>query len=435
MKFKSLLFLIIAFNTQFVVGQYVTIPDATLRGDLKATFASCFNGSDMLDTNCAKTQSQVYTLNFSSKNISDFTGIQYFADLGELYISNNGLSSIPKLPPNLRTLYCDSNQISSLPKLPNTVLNLYVRHNNFTSLDSIPSQLWILEISDNQLVSLPTIPSKLNSLGCAKNQLSALPDLNNLDGLDCSYNLLASMPSSLNYLGGLTCTNNQLTSLPPINRLNYLDCSNNQIASLGTFSNSLTQLYCSNNLITSLPSFPLSLSFLKCSNNNLTNLPDLPSGPGSEFVLLWCKNNQLNCLPVLPNDLKDLQAAGNNIVCLPNIPTASTFTSDIGNTVCNGSNNIHGCPIGTGILTSDEMDQGINLYPNPTKNKVILNNSLAELSEASVKILSAEGREVYSIDNSDLTNLSIDLSNEQRGIYFVQIISEGSTLVKKLVIE
>jgi len=434
MKFKSLLFLIIAFNTQFVVGQYVTIPDATLRGDLKATFASCFNGSDMLDTNCAKTQSQVYTLNFSSKNISDFTGIQYFADLGELYISNNGLSSIPKLPPNLRTLYCDSNQISSLPKLPNTVLNLYVRHNNFTSLDSIPSQLFSLEISDNQLMSLPAIPSKLNSLGCAKNQLSALPDLNNLDGLDCSYNLLASLPSSLNYLGALTCTNNQLTSLPPINRLDYLDCSNNQITSLGTFSNNLMQLYCSNNLLTSLPAIPRSLSVLKCDNNNLTVLPDLPYGVGTNFYLLWCKNNQLNCLPFLSDNIGELQAAGNNIVCLPNIPTATLFTSDIGKTVCNSSNNVHNCPIATAVLMAEE-EEHFQIFPNPSRGKFYFKMDIPLDGKMTIKVLNSVGEEVYNGTTSSINGLEIQLAEGLKGIYYVQLITDNGMLTKKVIVE
>ena len=87
-----------------------------------------------------------------------------------LDVSNQGLTSLPPLPPNLTELYCCNNKLSSLPPLP-------------------PS-LQYLDCDNNLLESLPIeLPGTLEILYCANNKLKSLPDnLDNLAQLECHHN-------------------------------------------------------------------------------------------------------------------------------------------------------------------------------------------------------------------------------------------------------
>jgi hypothetical protein len=243
------------------------------------------------------------------------------------------------------------------------------------------------------------------------------------------------MPQLPNSLNSFTCDNNQLTSLPSLpNSITFLFCNNNQLTVLPTLPSSLTLLACNSNKLVSLPALPSTLDSIFCENNQLTILPSLPNS----LQRLFCNSNYLQCLPSLPNSLWELVASGNSITCLPNIPTNFNFTSDIGTTTCNSTNNTYNCSPSTGASTvtatlkAKTTDQ-LNVYPNPTSGMVSVSSS--RTGTGIIRVMSADGRLIRSIENIDLSTTNvIDLSAEVKGIYIMQLVSGGDVITNKIVL-
>ena len=131
----------------------------------------------------------ILTLNISGKRIKSLPDLTRFKNLQFLNCSNNQLTSLPTLPPNLTELHCYSNQLSSLPTLPPNLEVLACSNNKLTLLPTLPKNLEELYCSNNQLTSLPNLPEKLKRLYCHCNKLTSLPTLPpNLGILNCYYN-------------------------------------------------------------------------------------------------------------------------------------------------------------------------------------------------------------------------------------------------------
>ena len=162
----------------------------------------------------------VSTIDVSSQNITDLTGIEDFSALTGLYCSGNQLTNLD-ISNNTALTYldCGYNQLS------------YINVNNNTALESLScryNQLASLNVSNN---------TSIEYLFCNNNQLTSL-DLtqnNNLIWLYCDANNLTNLDVSENTsLEILSCQLNQLTSLDvsESNSLTYLDCLNNQLTCL-----------------------------------------------------------------------------------------------------------------------------------------------------------------------------------------------------------
>jgi Leucine-rich repeat (LRR) protein len=99
----------------------------------------------------------VTSLNVSSRNISDLTGIEAFTALEELYCQFNQLTSLD-LSANtaLNILSCIENQLTALNVSNNLLLSqIKFNNNQITSLDlSSHSNLVLIDCADNQLNSL-----------------------------------------------------------------------------------------------------------------------------------------------------------------------------------------------------------------------------------------------------------------------------------------
>lgn len=105
---------------------------------------------------------------------------------------------------------------------------------------------------------------------------------------------------------------------------------------------------------------------------------------------------------------------------------ASAGTSGIDNIF------IIGTPVGVGIANNDLIDN-VSVYPNPSNGKVNINNPSQKTLK--VEVLNLLGDVVSTTDFSG-QQASLDLSNENKGIYFVRITSEsGSRLTKKLILK
>ncbi len=85
--------------------------------------------------------------------------------------------------------------------------------------------------------------------------------------------------------------------------------------------------------------------------------------------------------------------------------------------------------INTGI-EENSSEKDIRLYPNPTTGKFIIDNR--ELKIEKVEVFNLLGEKIYQdVISNGARNLSIDLSNQAKGIYFVNCITDkGSQRVK-----
>ena len=82
--------------------------------------------------------------------------------------------------------------------------------------------------------------------------------------------------------------------------------------------------------------------------------------------------------------------------------------------------------------------QDLVLYPNPTTGRFTIDlSSLKNLSHVDVDITTITGQKVYSRSfgaNGTQFTGDIDLSNQAKGIYFVQIKADGEKITRKLVV-
>ncbi len=93
---------------------------------------------------------------------------------------------------------------------------------------------------------------------------------------------------------------------------------------------------------------------------------------------------------------------------------------------------------GAGINDKAATFTAVNLFPNPATNSVTLKFNVSKAAKATVKIYNAIGQEVSNFDNQSIINgtcLNVNLSNYQRGIYFVNASIDGKTYSQKLVVE
>ena len=224
--------------TSGIIAQNVTIPDAN--------FKTYLIGQNLINTN-GDTEIQVSeanaftgTINCSSKNISDLTGIEAFI--------------------NIKVLECSRNQITSL------------------DVSNCVKMIWLF-CTSNQLTSIDVSGAlSLEGFFCRFNQLT---------NIDVSNNLL---------LEGFHCGNNQLSSIDVSNniKLAYFEAANNQITSIDLSTNSdLTQIVINNNQLTSL----------NLANGNNTNIPsgyfDIRNNPN-----LLCVNVDVAPLSDVVNEPK-----------------------------------------------------------------------------------------------------------------------------------
>lgn len=301
-----------------IKAQYITLPDTNFTNYLVANHPSCMVGGQ-LDTACAKTYF-VGGINISNKNIHDISGIEYFHRLFQLDFSQNYVTKVKQLPPNLLQLFCYDNLIDSIGSFPSTL-----------------TRIWC---SDNLLDSLPSLPQALTSLECANNNLTEIPPLPPLvTYVSCQYNLLTSLPILNDSILTVYASNNLITALPALPYgMITLGISDNPISVLPTLPNTLQSLNCDRCNLTALPSLPDSLRSLSFSTNNVTTLPALPdslwtfignSNPIDSLPnplpptlqRLNCIDCQLSKLPEFPSTLRYLTCTRNNITVLPELPS------------------------------------------------------------------------------------------------------------------
>jgi flagellar hook assembly protein FlgD len=98
----------------------------------------------------------------------------------------------------------------------------------------------------------------------------------------------------------------------------------------------------------------------------------------------------------------------------------------------------------SGITTNNsEKDFNLSIFPNPASEQINLNFSLTDNAFLQIRILDVNGRLLKTIHSGKLTkgnhNLIMDLKNADNiqlvpGTYFIQMISESNSIVKKIMV-
>ena len=136
-------------------GQNVNIPDANFKAYLVNNTAINTNGDNEIQVSEASAFNG--TINCSSMNISNLTGIQAFVSLTALGCNSNQLTSFNvSACTALTDLGCFDNQLTSLDlSANNALIYLACSGNQLTSLDvSSCTALTSLDCFDNKLTSL-----------------------------------------------------------------------------------------------------------------------------------------------------------------------------------------------------------------------------------------------------------------------------------------
>lgn len=378
----------------------------------------------------------------TSLNVSGATNLKF------IDCKNNNLSSLNLAGPvALEEVDLSGNDFTSFDFSGLTTLKVLIcRYNNFTSLDvSKLVALKYLDCSYNNIASLDVSGlTALEQLDCSYNSLTSL-DINGLSflkNIKCNNNDLTSL--NISYLTGLEsllCNDNSLTTLDlsGLSSIKLLDCQKNNLTSLDVSGLSeLTNLACNDNSLTSIDISDLtSLYNLKCQKNSLTSLD---VSKLTKLRSLTCYDNsfstqaldQIYCdLPIILAGVGGwifpiYDASSSNYATV--MATNSQNAIDRSWSVRYGSNSAN-IPATTGTYeceTSISINDitETNIYPNPVSDILYINT---DSQIKSIELYDVYGRMVLNKTNLTTTDITVDVSHLNSGIYVLRLNTTKGT--------
>ena len=298
---------------------------------------------------------------------------------------------------------------------------LYVNGRNITSLEGIESfsNLINLHCESNVLSQLDLSQNpNLEVLHCGGGNLFSsldVSEITNLRFLDCSYNSLSSLIMNNNSnLEVIYCESNNLTQidLSGTPNLIYLACQSNQLTNLDVSAvPNLDGLTCQLNQITSLDisNNPV-LYRMSFRDNNLVNL-NVSNGNNTNFTSMWAFGNpNLMCIEVDDVTYSNAQSCDQTTGTGWCIDPSASYSED--------------CILGTNTISENKT---ISIFPNPTQDNLYIVSKELEINH--IRLFSSEGKFIKEY----ISDSEIDVSFLSRGLYFIELTSEGKTLVEKFV--
>jgi len=82
-------------------------------------------------------------------------------------------------------------------------------------------------------------------------------------------------------------------------------------------------------------------------------------------------------------------------------------------------------------LTNTPLNNKIDIYPNPSSGIITIGGDNIQ----NVEVLDINGKVVLQTNSLNQSNLSIDISNQSKGIYFIRVITSKGTEIRKIVFE
>ena len=232
----------------------------------------------------------------SYRNITDFTGLEYYTGLITLICNNNAMTTLDvSASTKLEELYCYNGTNLTTLNVSGAV--------NLKKISAWNCKLTALDVTNNtRLVELELSTNGLQALNVANNPA--------LEVLNFGYNQLSAIDLSSNpELKSFWCFSNNLASLDVSKntKLETMECWGNPITTLNLSNNpALTYLHTGGNPLGTLDVTKCpALKDLRCAGNQLTQL-NLSANP--ELENLWCFDNALTSLDITANTkLKEIR--------------------------------------------------------------------------------------------------------------------------------
>ncbi|MBU2926970.1 T9SS type A sorting domain-containing protein [Winogradskyella psychrotolerans] len=468
-------------------GNALTTIDVTNNTAL-TEFLISSNGLTTLDVsnNTALTEFRCGSNNVTTLNVSNNTALTIINcgnnNLTTLDVSNNTA---------LESLYCGNNSLTNLDLSNNSVLNTLSCYDNTLSNLNVAngnnSNITYFDATNNpslyciQVDAAFTPPTNwaidsTSAYGDNCNELTIIPDTNfeqalidlghdtgTPNGFVLTENI--NTLTSLNVTGKnildltgiedftalteLICSVNDLTSLDVSNitTLTSIRCDNNDLTTLNLSQNTaLTNLECFFNDLTSLDlSNNTALTNLRARSNNLTNL-DLSNNLALTTIGLF--NNQITSLDLsLNSELTYIIATDN---ALTNLNVANGNNSNFTYFNITGNSGLSCVQIDTGFtpptswledatttynescealgLEEHKESLSFQLYPNPATDII---NVTSTQPITKIEVFDVSGKSVLKATHST----EINISSLQPGLYLLNIASDQTQTVKKLIVK
>jgi len=372
----------------------------------------------------------ITTLDISELGIVDLTGIEGFAALQNLNVSNNMLTNLD-LSNNtaLEILDCSINLIEELDLTSNTALtsvlcnynelkNLNVENGNNALLTTFSTtenpNLFCINVDDAIVGSIPVGWQKDDFAeydgDCVNNRFTVIPDMFFEQALiDFGYDDVINglvLTSNIEHIESLDVSDesiSDLTGIRDFKSLIELDCSGNFLDELDVSAMIyLERLNCSSNYLLTNDitnangvfniTDTVNLKSLFCAGNNLN---DLDTSQNINLEILDCADNNLAMLNISGNTaLLSLNCSNNNLSNLD--ISISTFLEEV-----NCDNNQL-----NGITTSAISNTSLNFLSCASNNlSNLLVNNYQELT--SLNCASNDLEQLNLLSNTELTFLSV----------------------------
>ncbi|WP_298512550.1 T9SS type A sorting domain-containing protein [uncultured Kordia sp.] len=410
-------------------------------------------------------------LDVNSSNISDLTGIEAFTSLETLFVYNNNLTTV-NLSQNtaLTGLLIAINQLTSIDVSNNTnLISLSLNNNSISDIDlSANTNLEQVYIENNDLTSLDVsalnlleelvIPNNMvTTLNLSQNPLLTTVTVNNnaLTSLDIR-NGANSIISTLNF----TVTANPNLTCIEVDDVNYsnttwtqkdvqttysIDCSpqnddcSNAISitlaqdTVGTTQGATASTNTPSCLQNGIVIFDVWYEFIAPASGSVTMT--INAGNSISKVALYesctdanpllCAEGELLAENLTPNATYYVQVwleantmnRTDDVIVLEN--TNGEFILNIADTT---------------TLSVDDIDAEANqirMFPNPTNNQININ---APTNLDHIAIYDMSGKLILQNENLRNTSQTLNLEKLSSGMYMVQIKTDNTTTLKKLII-
>lgn len=180
-----------------------------------------------------------------------------------------------------------------LPEIQESLKNieyLFINNNNIKTLKiSFFQNITVIDLSDNPITEINYLPPNLIELVCNNCKIENMCPHNSIKKIHCINNNLTEIQNYSNLID-LQCGENNLKTIPSLLKLEYLSCYDNPIIKIN-FLPILKTLNCDNTLLENIIDFAPSLKYLSCCNTkilDISNLKDL-----NEIELIDSKINTI----------------------------------------------------------------------------------------------------------------------------------------------
>lgn len=237
----------------------------------------------------------------------------------ELKVNHWNISTIPKElahATHIRVLDISDNKISIIENLPPNLETLIARNNQIRHIVDIPSSVTKIDMSVNYIDSIINIPHAIIELNVSRNIIKEFDgtDFTSLVKLEIQYNNLKKIDTSYNQnLIYLNASCNNIIEYKLNEKIRECHFDHNNLEVIGFVPIDCRIFTAKYNNLTSVKYLPPSIVNVDFSFNRLDRLPIWPNSLNSIII----NDNKIKTICGIPFRLKELDISNNLLVSLP----------------------------------------------------------------------------------------------------------------------